>query len=140
MSDDHTHGHRLDRVEGEVSSIRGEIGTLTRDVGSVQSDVKGLGAILGRIETGVERAQAKNDDRLERSKPNLTAVVSVLITIISILVGGAWLIGGQLAALSVRTEELGNSRTERAAERAATDRRFERLEDRQMRGSDRPAF
>jgi len=93
---------RIDRVEGDVATIRGEVGSLTREVGGLKADVKGLGSILGRIEQGVTRAQEKSEERDERSKPNLIAVISVLITIIATLVGGAWLVGGQLARLDER--------------------------------------
>lgn len=92
-----SHSGRLDRVEAEVATIRTEMGGL-------KADVKGLGAILGRIEQSVLRAQERDDSREERSKPNLVAVISVLITLISIIVGGAWLISGQLARQDERSE------------------------------------
>lgn len=95
MSGD-TNATRLDRVETEVSVIRSEMGGL-------KADVRSLGAVLSRIEAGVAKAQERTEERDERSKPNLIAVISVLITIISIIVGGAWVIGGQLARLDERS-------------------------------------
>lgn len=103
MADVGVHGQRLDRVENEVQAIRGDMSTLTSEVGGLKADVKGLGAILGRIEQGVLRAQEKTEEREAASKPNLVAVVSVLITIISIIVGGAWLISGQLSRMDERS-------------------------------------
>lgn len=98
------HDARIGRVEGEVQTIRSEMGGLKSDVSSLKGDVKGLGSILGRIEQGVLRAQDKSEEREHASKPNLVAVVSVLITIISIIVGGAWLISGQLSRMDERSE------------------------------------
>lgn len=114
---------RLGRVEADVVSIREDFSTVTRDLDTVKSDIKALGGILVRIESGVQRAQEKSEERSERNRPNLTAIVSVLITIISILVGGAWLIGSSLATLDVRAVESLRERDEMRVELA-------RLEDR----------
>lgn len=102
MSGVEHHEARIGRVENEVSAIRGEMGALTTEVTGLKADVKGLGGILGRIEQGVLRAQERADEREVAGKPNLVAIVSVLITIISIIVGGAWLISGQLARMDER--------------------------------------
>lgn len=63
----------------------------------IRSDVRGLGSILQRIETGVAEAQQRFDNREQASRLNPIAMGSVLLTIISILVGGSWLISGELA-------------------------------------------
>lgn len=109
MAEELNHGPRIDRVEGEVQAIRGEMGTLTKEVSDIRSDVRGLGAILGRIEQSVLRAQERDDHREDRAKPNIIAIVSVLITVISIIVGGAWVISGQLAQEHERSEWLQRS-------------------------------
>jgi hypothetical protein len=109
MAEELNHGPRIDRVEGEVQAIRGEMGTLTKEVSDIRSDVRGLGAILGRIEQSVLRAQERDDHREDRAKPNIVAIVSVLITMISIIVGGAWIISGQLAQEHERSEWLQRS-------------------------------
>lgn len=93
---DVAHGARLDRVETEVSTIRSEMSGL-------KADVRGLGTILSRIEDGVLRAQERAENREAAGRPSLVAVVSILITIIATLVGGAWLVGGQLARLDERS-------------------------------------
>jgi cell division protein FtsB len=105
VSDVPNYEARFNRVEGEMGSLRGEVSTLTNDVAGLKADVKGLGGILGRIEQGVLRAQEKSDEKEDRNKPNLIAVVSVLITIISIIVGGAWMIGGALARSDERDKQ-----------------------------------
>lgn len=105
------HEQRLGRVETDLDGVRSQMGVITQDVGSLKSDVRGLGSILERIERGVLHAQEKSEDREVAGRPNLVAVVSVLITIVSILVGGAWLIGGQLATLQARTQEFDRDRT-----------------------------
>jgi hypothetical protein len=58
--------------------------------------------VLTRIEQGILRAQDRADQHEVSSKPSTVGVVSVLITIIATLVGGAWLVGGQLARLDER--------------------------------------
>lgn len=133
MSDEN-HASRIDRVEGDVSSIRGEISALARDVGTVQSDVKGLGAILGRIEQGVVRSQEKSEEKADRAKPNLIAVISILITVISILIGGAWTIGAALA----RSDERDIQRTrELDVATQFRNREADRLEDQMTRSNER---
>jgi hypothetical protein len=96
VSDD-THGGRIDRVETEVATIRTEMGGLKSDMSGLKSDVRGLGSILQRIEAGVGQAQQRFDDEKQASRLNPLAVGTVLLSIISILVGGAWLISGELS-------------------------------------------
>lgn len=97
-------GHtRLDRLESDVITIRGEMGGLKTEMAEVKSDVRGLGAILSRIEQGVTESQRQASTRELAGRPNLMAIISVLVTIISILVGGAWLVGGSLARLEERS-------------------------------------
>ena len=103
VSDELGHGQRISAVETEVQTIRSEMGGLKTEVGVVRADVKGLGAILNRIEQGILRAQEQQDHREAQGKPNLVAVVSVLITLISIIVGGAWMISGQLSRMDERS-------------------------------------
>lgn len=71
--------------------------TLSGDLGLVKADVKAFGGILVRIEEGVNKAQERSDEKEIAGKPNLVAVISILITLISIIVGGAWMIGSNLA-------------------------------------------
>lgn len=96
MSDE-AHGVRLDAVEREVSTIRTEMGGIKDNVGRLTADVRGLGDILQRIEAGVAQAHQRFDSDKEASRLNPVALGSVLLTIISVLVGGAWLISGELA-------------------------------------------
>lgn len=77
------HGSRLTRVESEVETIRGELNSLN-------SQMSSFGSILQRIEQGIT-----NDRQASRINP--IALATVLITIISVLVGGSWLISGELA-------------------------------------------
>jgi hypothetical protein len=98
-----SHGIRLDRVESEVGAIRSEMTGLRTDMGRVQADVKGLGAILGRIEEGVLRAQDQQDQREMRSKQSPVAIATVLITVMSMMVGGAWLVSGNIARMDERS-------------------------------------
>jgi hypothetical protein len=88
---------RLTHVEREVSTIRGEMAGLTKEMGDVRADVRGLGSILGRIEQGVAEAQQRFDNDKLAARINPIAMATVLLSIISILVGGAWLISGELA-------------------------------------------
>lgn len=130
--DTHAHAGRLDRVETEVSSIRTDIGGLKSELTGLKGDVRGLGSILQRIEEGVSQAQQRFETDKRDNRINPVAMASVLITIISILVGGAWLIGGQLSGLAVRTSELANQRVVDAAERVIIERRIERMENMHM--------
>lgn len=102
MSDE-AHSVRLDRVENEVGVIRSEMGGLKTEMGRVQSDVKGLGAILSRIEQGVLRAQEQQDAKEASSRHSPVAVATVLITIMSMMVGGAWVIGSNIGHLDERS-------------------------------------
>lgn len=95
---------RIDRVEGEVQGIRSEMGGIKADVVSLTGDVRALGGILSRIESGVQRAQEQSDHREQLRQPNVVALISVLVTVISIIVGGAWIISGSLAAQHERSE------------------------------------
>lgn len=88
---------RLTHVEREVSTIRGEMAGLTKEMGDVRADVRGLGSILGRIEQGVAEAQQRFDNDKQAARLNPIALATVLLSIITILVGGAWLISGELA-------------------------------------------
>lgn len=91
-----THGVRLDRVEVEVS-------TISKDMAGLKSDVRSLASILHRIEDGVASAQQRFENDKQASRLNPMALATVLITIISILVGGAWLVGGTQARLDERS-------------------------------------
>lgn len=105
MQDVGDHGRRIELVEGEVSGLRQDVASLTSDVTGLKIDVKGLGGILSRIEAGVNRAQERSEEREVANKPSIVALVSILITIITILVGGAWTIGGSLARGQERGEQ-----------------------------------
>jgi hypothetical protein len=125
VSEEYGHGQRIAAVETEVATIRSEMGGIKSEMGVVKADVRGLGAILNRIETGILRAQEQQDHKEQLSKPNLVAMVSVLITIMSILVGGAWLISGSL------------SRQDEALHRVGAD--VQRIEQRQWGLHGRPS-
>lgn len=100
---------------------------LKADVVGLAGDVRSLGGILGRIEQGVLRSQERSDERIEANKPNPTAIVSVLITIISLMVGGAWMISGQLASQHERSEWVKEQLSNQ-------DDHIERVEGRQRTG------
>jgi hypothetical protein len=126
-------GSRIDRVENEVSAIRSEMGGLKTEMGRVQADVRGLSGILSRIEQGVARAQEQQDDRDIRSRHSPVALATILVTIMSLLVGGAWMIGSTTASTSVRLSDEDQqivrlmARSDR--EMDGLDRRLSRLED-----------
>jgi hypothetical protein len=98
-----SHGPRLDRVEKEVSTIGADVGGLKSDMAGLKSDMRGFGGILNRIEQGIAQAHQRFDDDKQASRLNPIAMASVLVTIISIIVGGAWLISGQLSRLDERS-------------------------------------
>ena len=104
MSED-LHAGRIDRVETEVASIRTDLGGLKNDMVGIKADVGGLSNILVRIEGSVSQAQTRYDTRENAARPNMVAIMGVLITIISIIVGGAWIISGQLATTATQLEE-----------------------------------
>ena len=106
MSDEFGHGQRISAVETEVQTIRTEVGGLRSDIVGVKADVKGLGAILGRIEQGVAaQAQRFDDDKLA-SRINPFAVVTIIITVLSMMVGGSWLISGEQARQDERSSSM----------------------------------
>lgn len=128
------HDARLGRVETEVEGMRSDITGIKTQVSAVTADVKAFGGILSRIETGVLRSQERSEERQDANKPNLTAIVSVLITIISILVGGAWLISGQLARQDASIALADQTSRQLVAER---DREIDDLRARISKGEDR---
>jgi cell division protein FtsB len=65
--------------------------------------MRGLGDVLQRIEASVSNAQQQWQDDKQASRINPIALTSVLISIISILVGGAWLVSGSLARQDERS-------------------------------------
>jgi hypothetical protein len=79
-----------------VAGIRG-------DVNRIQADVKSLGSILERIEVGVLRSQEQQEEREQRSKQSPVAIATVIITVMSMLVGGAWISGSNIARLDERS-------------------------------------
>lgn len=94
---------RLDRVENDVSQMRADVGGLKLGFGRLEADVRNFGTILGRIEDGIVRAQTADAEKEQRSKPPVVAVVSLLITIILALIGGAYMSGANYARLDERT-------------------------------------
>lgn len=106
MSDEAGHSARLSRVEGEVEAIRNDLGGIKTEVTGIKAGMRGLGDILQRIEQSVASAQERHDDERRASRMNPIAFASILITIITILVGGSWTISGELARHDERSEWL----------------------------------
>ena len=104
VSDVEGHGARLTRVEGEVEAIRGDLGGIKTNMTKLETSMRGLGDILQRIEQNVAQAQDRHDHEKMASRLNPIAFASILITIITILVGGAWTISGQLAREDERSQ------------------------------------
>lgn len=100
---DETHSVRLDRVENEVGVIRSELGGIKTEMGRVQADVKGLGGILARIEQGVLRAQEQQEQKEASSRISPMALATVFVTVMSMLVGGSWMISGNIARMDERS-------------------------------------
>lgn len=88
---------RLTRVESEVSGIK-------NDVTDLKGQMRGFGNILERIERGISVAQKQAVEDKNASRLNPIAMSAILITIISTLVGGAWIVGGDLARHDERSE------------------------------------
>lgn len=91
------HSQRLDKVETEVSTIRTEMGGLKSEMSGLKAGMRGLGDVLERIESSVASAQQQWQDDKQASRINPIALASVLISIISILIGGAWLVSGAIS-------------------------------------------
>jgi hypothetical protein len=90
------HAARLSRVEDEVGGVKQQVTRL-------EAQMRGFGDILSRIESGISEAHQRFEDDKQASRVNPIALATVLITIISILVGGAWTISGQLARFDERS-------------------------------------
>jgi hypothetical protein len=124
------HSVRLDKVEGEMTTVRTEMAGL-------KAQMRGFGDVLNRIEQGVASAQQRFDDDKQAARINPIALATVLISIISILVGGAWLVSGGLATSATRLEEQDKSQTRISALRDREfdiiERRLDRMEDRSGR-------
>lgn len=84
------YGSRLTHVEGEIGGIKTAVAQL-------KIQMQGLGDILSRIEGGISQAQQQALEDKRGSRVNPVALATVLISIITVLIGGAWLVGGELA-------------------------------------------
>jgi hypothetical protein len=121
LDEGHSYEARFGRIDTELSGFRQEIGGFRQEMGvfsadmsGMKADMKAFGGILGRIESGVKDAQRQQQEEKSASRINPIALASVLVAIISTLVGGAWVIGGQLSRFderSVQQQKL-NDRTE----------------------------
>lgn len=100
MSGD-VHG-RIDQVENEMKVIGTDVAGLKSDMSGLKADMRGFGTILQRIDDGVKDAMNRVETDKAAARLNPTAVASVLMTLISIIVGGAWLVSGQIARLDER--------------------------------------
>ena len=102
MAEDNTHAgttiQRLDRVEIEVSEIR-------TGMVEMRTELRGLSSFMARIERALESRDRDDAEDRKASRPNIIAIVAVLISIISALIGGAWLIGGQNARFDERDRQ-----------------------------------
>lgn len=127
------HGARLGRVESEVSSIKQDVAKLEKGFTNVQADVRNLGNILSRIEQGVVAQGQRFDNDKQATRVSPVAVVTIIITVLSMMVGGSWLISGSLATTSIRLDE-NDKQTGRLIELRNREfdmiqRRIDRLED-----------
>jgi hypothetical protein len=91
------HATRLTRVESEVGGIK-------NDVTDLKAQMRGFGDILSRIESGISQAQQQALEDKHASRLNPIAMAAILITIITTLVGGAWIVGGELARHDERSQ------------------------------------
>jgi cell division protein FtsB len=132
VSEESSHGVRIASVEKEVSNIRS-------DLTGLKADVRGLSSILSRIEAGVTAAQQQWQDERVASRINPIALTTVLISIISILVGGAWLVSGGMSTTSTRLDDQEKFMSQmivmRDRELNLVERRIDRLE---VRGHGEP--
>ena len=105
MTDVSGHDARITRVESEVELIRNDLGGIKQDMSGVKASMRGFGDILTRIEQSVQAAQDRHDHEKQASRLNPIAFATVIITLISIIVGGAWLISGGLATTATRLDD-----------------------------------
>jgi hypothetical protein len=96
VSDEFGHGQRIAAVETEVHGLK-------TDIAGVKSDVKGLSAILSRIEVGISQARSEQTEREALHRVNPVAVVTVIITLMSMMVGGSWMISGKIERMDERS-------------------------------------
>jgi hypothetical protein len=116
---------RLDRVEGEVGAIQTRMAAMDGKIDIVASALTDIKTTLRTWES----SQARRD---ELAKPPVVAIVSVLISVIAMLVGGAYLIGGQVA----QSAEV-DKRRDREINRLWNE--HDRLEERQSKLQSGPA-
>lgn len=117
MSHEGSNTRRLDRVETEVSEIRSGLTEL-------RTELRGLGQFMSRIERALESRDAQEVVERQASRPNIIAIAAVLFSIVSALIGGAWIVGGQTARFDERDHQ-------RDREVARIVRELDRVEARQ---------
>lgn len=104
-----------------------------RKLTTVEGDIRAFGGILQRIEQSVSKAHDAMDAQDERSRHSPVAIATVLVTIMSMLVGGAWVTGSRISQTSTQLDDQAKFSQQielmRNRELDVVERRVERLED-----------
>lgn len=108
---------RLDRVETEVDALR-------TVVAEVRGDMRSVIIGLGEIKDSLKTRDRQDEESRRAGRPNIVAIVAVLVSIVSAMIGGAWVIGGLTARLDERD-------LQRDRQMARMEREIDRLESRQ---------
>lgn len=123
------HHQRITRAEDDIDGLKSNMIRL-------EVQMKGFGDILSRIEVGIRDAQ--NDLHSKRINP--IALATVLISMLTFMIGGAWLISGQLSRTDVRLTDQQATITQLVAMRDreldGVQHRIDRLDDRGGHGGE----
>ena len=117
---DGSNTRRLDRVETEVDALRGV-------VSEVRSDIRSVVVAVGEIKDSLKTRDSREAEERHASRPNIYAISAVLFSVLSALIGGAWIIGGTTARLDERD-------IQRDKQLARIELEMDRIEARQWNG------
>lgn len=93
---------RMDRIETQVSTLSSTVTALSTALGEFRGELRTVAASLASIVSNLEKRDREEAEAQRASKPNVVAIIAVMVTIISALIGGAWLISGQLSRFDER--------------------------------------
>lgn len=95
-ADQHQEHHtRLSRAEDDIDGLKANMIRF-------EVQMRGFGDILSRIEIGIKESQERAHNDIQSKRINPIALATVLVSMLSFMIGGSWLVSGQLSRTDIR--------------------------------------